>query len=117
MVGDTDPVVRIAWGVATTVARRGVVAGVMAAGAGAGWVQPQTSTRSTARVKITTLLFIMRSQASRNKIMPCAIPGKTVVSNRGQIHHQIQGSELGAGKGIGRIVTVISLKDSLNSST
>jgi hypothetical protein len=31
-------------------------------------------------VKITTILFIMRSQASRNKIMPCAKPAETGAS-------------------------------------
>ena len=98
IVGDTVPVVRIAWGVATTVASVGVVtelgtvvvAGVIAACAGAGWVQPQTSIRSTATVKITTLLFIMRSQASRNKIMPCATLAETVVSYREKLHRQTQ---------------------------
>ena len=88
IVGDTDPVVRIAWGVATTVASGGgvaregggVVAGVIEDCVGAGWVQPQTSTISTATMKITTILFIMRSQASRNKIMPCAKPAETGAS-------------------------------------
>jgi len=59
-VGDTDPVVWIAGGV-TVVVCVAVSVGVAAGCTGAGWVQPQTSIRSTAAVKITILFFIKRS--------------------------------------------------------